>query len=103
MQRSEKEPIPDHCDRQRRIIRAVDVAIGFGLVSNPRGVIGEVFCGQPLLICVRPVRPERRSDFWLSSKDETLVMLHAQVHPWCRAARNIPACIDVSRAPTIYT
>lgn len=32
----------------------IDVAITCGLVPDPDGVVGEVFCGEPLLVGVRP-------------------------------------------------
>lgn len=33
---------------------AIDIAITCGLVSDPPGVVSEVFCGEPLLVSVRP-------------------------------------------------
>jgi DNA-binding transcriptional LysR family regulator len=68
----------------------VDVALTCGLVSDPQGVVGEVFCGEPLLVCVR-------SDHELAQnpqvkladlKDETLGLHREALFPaWALAQR----------------
>lgn len=40
----------------------VDVAITSGLVDEPPGIIGEVFCAEPLVVALRPDHPLAQQD-----------------------------------------
>ncbi|MEE6134838.1 LysR family transcriptional regulator [Mycobacterium sp. 050128] len=81
----------------------VDVAITCGLVPDPPGVVGEVFCGEPLLV-------ELRTDHRLATRDtvaladlagETLGMHSEALFPaWALAQRQALAAAGAS-PPTV--
>lgn len=79
---------------------AVDVAITCGLVPDPAGVVGEVFCGEPLLVCVRASHPlaERDTVTLAELTDETLGIHSEALFPaWALAQRQ--ALLGAGAAP----
>ncbi len=69
---------------------AVDVAITCGLVPDPPGVVGEVFCGEPLLVSVRPDHrfAQSASVTLAQLKHETLGVPRSALFPaWALAHR----------------
>lgn len=78
-------------DLTRAIVEgAIDVGITCGLVSDPPGVVSEVFCGEPLLVCLRPDhRFAQSAAVTLAQlKDETLGVHREALFPaWAIAER----------------
>jgi DNA-binding transcriptional LysR family regulator len=76
-------------DLTRAIVEgAIDVAITCGLVSDPPGVVSEVFCGEPLLVCVRPDHRLAKSAAvsFAQLEDETLGVHRQELFPaWALA------------------
>ena len=82
---------------------SVDVAITCGLVSDPPGVVGEVFCGEPLHVCVRPDhRFAQSAEVTLAQlKDERLGIHGEALFPaWALAQRQALEAGGVS-PPTV--
>lgn len=82
---------------------AIDVAITCGLVSDPPGVVSEVFCGEPLFVCVRPDHPvaQDAAVTLAQLKDETLGVHREELFPaWALAERQALETAGVS-PPTV--
>ncbi|WP_158090673.1 LysR family transcriptional regulator [Mycobacterium saskatchewanense] len=82
---------------------AVDVAITCGIVPDPPGVVGEVFCGEPLLVGVRPNHPLAECDSvpLAALADQTLGIHSEALFPaWTLAQRQALAAAGVS-PPTV--
>ena len=82
---------------------SIDVAITCGLVSDLPGLVSEVFCGEPLLVSVRPDhRLARSTAVTLAQlKDETLGIHRQELFPaWALAQRQALEASGVS-PPTV--
>jgi DNA-binding transcriptional LysR family regulator len=70
----------------------VDVAITCGLVTDPPGVIGEVFCGERVLVAVRSAHrlAARGEVSWTDLADETLGLPSVSLFPdWCSGQQRL--------------
>lgn len=77
----------------------VDVAITCGRVPEPAAVAGEVFCGEPLLVSVRPAHPFAALDsIPLDALADHALGLHSEAlfPAWTLAARQALADVELS-------
>lgn len=81
----------------------LDIAITCGLVTDPPGIISEVFCAEPLLVAVRPGHrlADRRVVDLAELTNDTLGMHSAALFPaWTLALRQALEAAGVS-PPTV--